>query len=123
MPFQGLGLSSSNAAGGTVSATNQAVTSATTTGLKHGIRLDLFGIPGTVAGRGHGWRATWGAIGPFLVKAILVVAGLWIIALAAFKATSPAIKRGAEAAEERRRSPRRRHGPASSSPRRLRRRR
>jgi hypothetical protein len=90
--LQGL-LGGQPAGGGPVSATN---TSATTAGLNAN-PLDLFGIPGTVAGGAA--SATWGAVGPFLVKAILVVTGLSIIALAAYKAASPAIKKTAQIAE------------------------
>lgn len=40
---------------------------------------DLFGIPGTIAGDAAG--ALWGEIGPFIAKAILVIAGLGIMVL------------------------------------------
>jgi hypothetical protein len=53
--------------------------------------LDLFGIPQTVGSSAA--SAVWSEVGPFAVKAILVVAGLGIIVLAAYKAASPIAKR------------------------------
>ena len=51
--------------------------------------LDLFGIPQT-AGAAAG-SAVWSAVGPFLVKAILVSAGLAVILLGAWKAANPGV--------------------------------
>jgi hypothetical protein len=55
---------------------------ATTVGLNLS-PFDLFGIPQTVLGGAAGavGSATWGLVGPFLVKAILVMAGLAVIVL------------------------------------------
>lgn len=91
-------LSAGELAGATspVAATGTAQGAAATTAGLNWDPLDLFGIPSTAA-QGAA-SATWGAIGPFLVKAILVVAGLAVIVLAAYKAASPAIKRGADTA-------------------------
>lgn len=56
--------------------------------------LDLFGIPQTIGGDAA--SAVWSDVGPFLVKAILVIAGLGIVMLAAYKAASPGAKRAAQ---------------------------
>jgi hypothetical protein len=51
--------------------------------------FDLFGIPQTVLGgaASAGIGAIWNDVGPFIVKAILVITGLGIIALGLDKAT------------------------------------
>ncbi len=52
--------------------------------------FDLFGIPQTVTGSAS--AAIWSEVGPFLTKAILVVAGATLIILGVYKAAAPTIK-------------------------------
>ncbi len=49
--------------------------------------FDLFGIPQTIGSSAA--SATWSAVGPFIAKAILVMAGLVIVVLGAAKAANP----------------------------------
>lgn len=50
--------------------------------------FDLFGIPQTIVGGAA--SSIWSEVGPFLVKAMLVVFGLGLIVIAGYRATAPA---------------------------------
>jgi hypothetical protein len=75
-------LGASSAGGSSASSSGSA--SATLTGLNLN-PLDLFGIPQTVTGSVA--SSVWGEVGPFMVKAILVIAGLGIIGMGLYSAT------------------------------------
>lgn len=66
--------------------TSATLTGATTTALNAN-PFDLFGIPQTVANSTAG--AVWNEVGPFAVKAILVMAGLGVMVLGTWKLANP----------------------------------
>ena len=89
--FASSGASGGPANGATAGAAGS--TSATDTGLNVN-PFDLFGIPQTIAGSAA--SSIWAEVGPFILKTVLVVAGLGIMGLGAWRLVAPEAKGAAQ---------------------------
>ncbi|MGA2835498.1 MAG: hypothetical protein ABSF84_02765 [Acidimicrobiales bacterium] len=94
-PTEGSEILDANLGGTSTTAAPSSSTSGTGTAQTDSLNwnpLDLFGIPGSVG------DAVTAAVLPFLAKAMLVLAGVGILIVAAYKAASPSVKNAVDEA-------------------------